>query len=95
MVIQLGMAEDDLRTDQRRENGAAPHQDLVVAENVSLRILLAQAEINARSLLAKAGIDARERETSDRLQKLILEGAAPLDQEYARYRRRHRRPEPA
>ena len=73
MVIQLGMPEDDLHTDQRPGNGAAPHQDLVAAENVSLRLLLAQAEINTRSLLAKAGIDARERETSDRLQKLILE----------------------
>jgi two-component sensor histidine kinase len=73
MVIQLGMAEDDLRTDQRPGNGAAPYQDLVAAENVSLRILLAQAEINVRSLLAKAGIDAREREASDKLQKLILE----------------------
>jgi hypothetical protein len=56
MVIQLGMPEDDLRTDQRLRNGAAPHQDLVAAENVSLRLLLAQAEINTRSLLAKAGI---------------------------------------
>ena len=73
MVIQLGMPEDDLHTDQRRGNGAALHQDLVAAENVSLRLLLAQAEINARSLLAKAGIDARERESSDRLQKQILE----------------------
>ena len=42
-------------------------------ENVSLRLLLAQAEINTRSLLAKAGIDAKEREASDKLQKLILE----------------------
>src|SRR5438477_9968270 len=73
MVIQLGMAEDDLRTDQRPGNGAAPHQDLLAAENVSLRLLLAQAEINTRSLLAKAGIDAKEREASDKLQKLILE----------------------
>ena len=73
MVIQLGMREDDLRTDQRSGNGAAPHHDLVAAENVSLRLLLARAEINARSLLVNAGIDARERETSDRLQKLILE----------------------
>ena len=40
---------------------------------MSLRLLLAQAEIDARSLLAQAGIDARERETADKLQKLILE----------------------
>jgi two-component sensor histidine kinase len=36
-------------------------------------LLLAQAEINAQELLDQAGIDAREREASDRLQKLILE----------------------
>jgi Lhr-like helicase len=32
-----------------------------------------QAEINAHGLLAQAGIEAREREASDKLQKLILE----------------------
>src|SRR5260370_30504910 len=73
IVIQLGMPEDDLRTDQPPASGAAPHQDFLAAENVSLRLLLAQAEINMRSLLAKAGIDAREREASDKLQKLTLE----------------------
>ena len=44
-----------------------------MAENVSLRLLLAQAEVNAQGLLAQAGIDAKEREASDKLQKLILE----------------------
>jgi two-component sensor histidine kinase len=34
---------------------------------------LAQAEIDAKGLLAQAGIEAREREASDKLQKLILE----------------------
>ena len=53
--------------------GAAPPQEFLAAENVSLRLLLAQAEINAQELLDQAGIDAREREASDRLQKLILE----------------------
>jgi hypothetical protein len=67
------MPEDDLHTDHRAGSGAEPHQDLLEAENVSLRLLLEQAEINTRSLLAKAGIDAREREASDKLQKLILE----------------------
>jgi two-component sensor histidine kinase len=66
------MFEVDLRTDQR-PGGAEAHQDFLAAENVSLRLLLAQAEINAKGLLAKAGIDAREREASDKLQKLILE----------------------
>ena len=67
------MPEDDLRTDQRPGSGAEPHEDFLAAENVSLRLLLAQAEINTRGLLARAGIDAREREASDKLQKLILE----------------------
>jgi two-component sensor histidine kinase len=48
-------------------------QELLAAENVSLRLLLTQAEVNAQMLLAQAGIDAREREASDKLQKLILE----------------------
>jgi two-component sensor histidine kinase len=67
------MPEDDHRTDHRPGSGTEPQQDFLAAENVSLRLLLAQAEINSRSLLAKAGIDAREREASDKLQKLILE----------------------
>lgn len=50
-----------------------PLQEVLTAENVSLRLLLAQAEIDAKGLLAQAGIDAREREASDKLQKLILE----------------------
>src|SRR6201981_3345795 len=73
MVIQLRMSELDLRTGQGSRTGAEPQQDYLAAENVSLRLLLAQAEINTRSLLAKAGIEAREREASDKLQKLILE----------------------
>src|SRR5438270_13197250 len=53
--------------------GVAPPQEFLAAENVSLRLLLAQAEIDAQGLLAQAGIDAREREAADKLQKLILE----------------------
>src|SRR5665213_2480287 len=52
---------------------AAPPQEFLAAENVSLRLLLAQAEIDAQELLAQAGIDAKEREASDKLQNLILE----------------------
>jgi two-component sensor histidine kinase len=48
-------------------------QDFLEAENVSLRLLLAQAEINAQGLLAQAGIEAKEREAAQKLQKLILE----------------------
>jgi len=58
---------------ERYSDGAAPPQEFLAAENVSLRLLLAQAEIDARGLLAQAGIDAREREAADKLQKLILE----------------------
>jgi two-component sensor histidine kinase len=47
--------------------------ELLTAENDSLRLLLEQAGIDAQVLLAQAGIDARERETADKLQKLILE----------------------
>jgi two-component sensor histidine kinase len=66
------MLEIDLRTG-RHPGGTESYEDALAAENVSLRLLLAQAEINTNGLLARAGIDAKERETSDKLQKLILE----------------------
>ena len=64
---------DDHQDDRRLSTEAPPPPEFLAAENVSLRLLLAQAEIDARGLLTQAGIDAREREASDRLQKLILE----------------------
>ena len=67
------MPEADLRTDPRAASSTAPQQDVLAEENVSLRLLLAQAEIDAQSLLTTAGIDAKEREAADKLQKLILE----------------------
>jgi len=68
------MFEIDRHEDKRHSStGAALPQEFLAAENVSLRLLLAQAEINAQDLLAQAGIDAREREAADKLQKLILE----------------------
>src|ERR1700731_2699262 len=68
------MFEVDRHRDQRHLSGEAqPPQEFLAAENVSLRLLLAQAEINAPELLEEAGIDAREREASNKLQKLILE----------------------
>src|SRR5258705_9156522 len=73
MVIQSVMFEPDSHQGQRSSNGAAPAQEFLEAENVSLRLLLAQAEIDAQGLLAQAGIDAREREAADKLQKLILD----------------------
>ena len=73
MMIQSVMSQADLRTDPRPASSAAQQQDDLAEENVSLRLLLAQAEIDAQSLLATAGIDAREREAADKLQRLILE----------------------
>ena len=73
MMIRSVMSEVDLRTEPRPASSTSPSQDELAAENVSLRLLLVQAEINAQSLLATAGIDAREREAADKLQKLILE----------------------
>jgi len=68
------MFEIDRHQDQRHLSAEAPPpQEFLAAENVSLRLLLVQAEINAQELLDQAGIDAREREASDKLQKLILE----------------------
>lgn len=67
------MFEIDDHQDDRRLGTDAPPPEFLAAENVSLRLLLAQAEIDARGLLAQAGIEAREREAADRLQKLILE----------------------
>src|SRR5258708_39846394 len=67
------MFEVDSHQDQHPTNGAAPAQEFLEAENDSLRLLLAQAEIDAQGLLAQAGSGAREREAAGKLQKLILE----------------------
>ena len=48
-------------------------QEILTAENDSLRLLLEQAGIDSKALLAQAGIDAKEREAADKLQKLILD----------------------
>jgi len=53
--------------------GPTVPEEFLKAENVGLRMLLEQAGIDAEALLAQAGIDAEQRETSDKLQKLILE----------------------
>ena len=68
------MSETHRRQDLLRLGlGAPPGNEILEAENDGLRLLLAQAEINAQGLLAQAGIDAKEREAADKLQKLILE----------------------
>src|SRR5256885_1739170 len=74
MMVLSAMVEVDQLPSPRHLSREAPHpQEFLAAENVSLRLLLAQAEIDAQGLLAQAGIDAREREAADKLQKLILE----------------------
>jgi two-component sensor histidine kinase len=74
MVVLSAMFKVDQRRGERHLSAEAAHpQDFLEAENVSLRLLLAQAEIDAQGLLTQAGIDAREREAADKLQKLILE----------------------
>jgi two-component sensor histidine kinase len=53
--------------------GPTVPEGFLKAENAGLRMLLEQAGIDAKALLAQAGIDAEQRETAERLQKLILE----------------------
>jgi two-component sensor histidine kinase len=47
-------------------------EEILTAENDSLRLLLEQADIDAKALLEQVGIEAKEREAADKLQKLIL-----------------------
>jgi two-component sensor histidine kinase/ActR/RegA family two-component response regulator len=51
----------------------ASSQQTLTVENDSLRLLLEQAGVDAKALIAQAGIDAKERESADKLQKLIVE----------------------
>jgi two-component sensor histidine kinase len=53
--------------------GPSAPQEFLKAENVGLRMLLQQSVIDAQALLARAGIEAEQRETADKLQKLIVE----------------------
>src|ERR1700704_580320 len=53
--------------------GPTVPQEFLKAENIGLRMLLEQAGIDAKALLAQGGIEAEQRETADKLQKLILE----------------------
>jgi two-component sensor histidine kinase len=80
-IIPDDMATLITKVSHREANGKAARpgaagsasQELLSAENDSLRVLLEQAGIDAKVLLAQAGIDAKEREAADKLQKLILE----------------------
>jgi two-component sensor histidine kinase len=53
--------------------GPSAPQEFLKAENLGLRMLLQQAGIDAQALLARAGVEAEQRETTDKLQKLIVE----------------------
>jgi two-component sensor histidine kinase/ActR/RegA family two-component response regulator len=64
---------DSRETTPAAANVRSPAQEVLTAENDSLRLLLEQATIDANALLAQAGIDAKEREAADKLQKLILD----------------------
>jgi two-component sensor histidine kinase/ActR/RegA family two-component response regulator len=67
-------ADEVLSKGQPTGTPAPSHtREFLASENESLRILLEQADIDAKALLAQAGIDARERESADKLQKLILD----------------------
>jgi two-component sensor histidine kinase len=50
-----------------------PSDNPLAAENAGLRVLLAQAGIDAARLLAEAGIHAAENEAAKKLQRLLLE----------------------
>src|SRR5437588_3230564 len=73
MVLSAMVEVDQLRGRRQLNPEPPPPQEFLAAENLSLRLLLAQAEIDAQSLLTQAGINARERDAADKLQKLILE----------------------
>jgi two-component sensor histidine kinase len=70
-VGALEIIPGDLMSFGRRQTRAAA-DEILTAENDSLRLLLEQAGIDAKALLTQAGIDAKEREAADNLQKLIL-----------------------
>jgi two-component sensor histidine kinase len=72
LVVAAGPVETQSHRAPRASNGNTSNE-LLTAENDSLRLLLEQAGIDAEVLLAQAGIDAKEREAADKLQKLILE----------------------
>ncbi len=68
------MLEIERQQDQEGHlTAATPPEQFMAAENASLRLLLAQAELYTKNLLAQAGIDAKERDEADKLKKLILE----------------------
>ena len=69
----IPLAAEALTRTKPASTSRSATQEVLTAENDSLRLLLEQAGIDAKALLEQAGIDAKEREAADKLQKLILD----------------------
>jgi two-component sensor histidine kinase/CheY-like chemotaxis protein len=67
LVDELGRGSGLIEPKPRSAQEAA-----LSAENDGLRLLLEQADVDAKALLAQSGIDAEERDTANKLQKLIV-----------------------
>jgi two-component sensor histidine kinase/FixJ family two-component response regulator len=72
-VLAKAMPTETRKTSETSRSNGSASNEVLTAENDSLRLLLEQAGIDAEVLLAQAGIDAKEREVAEKLQKLILE----------------------
>jgi CheY-like chemotaxis protein len=72
-VLAKAVQTETRKISETARSTSSASNEILTAENDSLRLLLEQAGIDAEVLLAQAGIDAKEREAADKLQKLILE----------------------
>jgi two-component sensor histidine kinase/FixJ family two-component response regulator len=72
-VLAKAVQTETRKIPETARSTSSASNEILTAENDSLRLLLEQAGIDAEVLLAQAGIDAKEREAADKLQKLILE----------------------
>jgi two-component sensor histidine kinase len=72
-VLAKAVQTDTRKISETARSTSSASNEILTAENDSLRLVLEQAGIDAEVLLAQAGIDAKEREAGDKLQKLILE----------------------
>jgi two-component sensor histidine kinase len=73
LVLAKAVQTETRKISETPRSSSSASNEILTAENDSLRLLLEQAGIDAEVLLAQAGIDAKEREAADKLQKLILE----------------------
>jgi two-component sensor histidine kinase len=72
-VLAKAVQTEALNVSATSRPNALSSNESLTAEIDNLRLLLEQAGIDAEVLLTQAGIDAKQRETADKLQKLILE----------------------